>query len=221
MASSKPPVDSKLLITLRKAAEGGNTEAQYRLGMIHADGDGVPLDYREAAKWLQRAANEGHAEAQEALGWLYANGYGVRQDGGVAAQWYIKAATQGLPRSQYLVASMYRVGSNGLAQDTREMLRWYQLAAEQGLASAQNMLGKLLARGTLVKRNPIAAFLWLSLAVLNGSEAAEKELEGLMKTMSESEISEAKALFTDGLRSQGQDVEALVGSVGDSASHQF
>ena len=52
-------------------AEGGDTDAQYNLGIMYDEGQGVPQDYQEAVKWMTLAANQGKAEAQKNLGILY------------------------------------------------------------------------------------------------------------------------------------------------------
>ena len=47
----------------RAAAEQGNAEGQWRLGMRYATGRGVPLDHVAAYAWLNLAAAQGHEEA--------------------------------------------------------------------------------------------------------------------------------------------------------------
>ncbi|MEO1207357.1 MAG: SEL1-like repeat protein [Pseudomonadota bacterium] len=44
---------------------GGNTaESLFQLGLMHASGRGVTLDYVEAHKWFNLAALKGHGEAK-------------------------------------------------------------------------------------------------------------------------------------------------------------
>lgn len=54
---------------------------------MHANGEGVPQDYVEAAKWYKLAANQGHTKAQFQLGILYKKGLGVAQDYIAAKRW--------------------------------------------------------------------------------------------------------------------------------------
>ena len=49
----------------RKAAEQGDAAAQYNLGLMYANGRGVPQDYVEAHKWLNLAATQGIKPAFE------------------------------------------------------------------------------------------------------------------------------------------------------------
>lgn len=41
---------------VRKAAEQGDAEAQFHLGVMHACGQGVPQDYVQAYTWFNAAA---------------------------------------------------------------------------------------------------------------------------------------------------------------------
>ena len=107
---------SKIQITqLRRAAERGEPEAQYRLGCLYANGGGLPQDMQEAVKWYQRAAEQGNAEAQNNLGWIYESGLGVPPDTAAAIGWYRKAAAQGKASAN---AHLARLGASLSASST-------------------------------------------------------------------------------------------------------
>jgi len=59
---------------LDKAAQAGDAEAQYRLGLLYARGKGVIGNLGDAIAWYRRAAEQGHAEAQYQLSLAYLNG---------------------------------------------------------------------------------------------------------------------------------------------------
>ncbi|MDG2286187.1 MAG: tetratricopeptide repeat protein, partial [Alphaproteobacteria bacterium] len=88
----------------RKAAEQGNADAQFNLGVMYYNGDGVTQDYVEAAKWYRKVAEQGDAEAQNKLGFMYRKGEGVTQDYAEAVKWYRKAAEQENVMAQYSLA---------------------------------------------------------------------------------------------------------------------
>ena len=48
----------------RKAAEQGNSRAQYELGYCYIKGKGVAQDRNEAIKWYRKAAAQGNASAE-------------------------------------------------------------------------------------------------------------------------------------------------------------
>jgi TPR repeat protein len=77
---------------LRVRAEAGDAAAQYNLGVMYADGLGVPQDDAEAVRWFRLVADQGHAGAQRNLGLAYALSQGVPQDYAQAVSWYRKAA---------------------------------------------------------------------------------------------------------------------------------
>ncbi|MFP6689347.1 MAG: tetratricopeptide repeat protein, partial [Alphaproteobacteria bacterium] len=57
-----------------KAAAQGMALAQYTLGLMYDDGQGVAEDHAVAAKWCGEAARLGHAHAQHNLGLMYGPG---------------------------------------------------------------------------------------------------------------------------------------------------
>ncbi|MEE2790942.1 MAG: tetratricopeptide repeat protein [Acidobacteriota bacterium] len=83
---------------LRARAQAGVPGAQFNLGVMYAEGRGVPQDEAAAVYWYRLAAEQGLAEAQLNLGDMYAEGRGVSQDEAEAARWYRLAAAQGYPR---------------------------------------------------------------------------------------------------------------------------
>ena len=86
--------DSSLLET-RRLAEQGDAEAQFNLGFMYANGEGVPEDDAEAVRWYRMAAEQGYARAQSILGLMYANGEGVPENYVRAYAWLNLAAAQG------------------------------------------------------------------------------------------------------------------------------
>lgn len=78
-----------------KLAAKGDVKAQYNLGLMYNNGQGVPQDYKQAVIWFQKASEQGVAEAQYNLGVMYANGKGVPQDYTLAYMWLNLAAAGG------------------------------------------------------------------------------------------------------------------------------
>lgn len=55
---------------LQPLADAGNPEAQYELGVLYGNGDGVPQDLAQSLKWLRLAAKGGHAKAREGVAFM-------------------------------------------------------------------------------------------------------------------------------------------------------
>ena len=79
----------------RLAAEQGDAGAQSNLGLMYAEGQGVPKDYKTAVKWYRLAAEQGYVTAQVNLGVMYGMGTGIIQDWVYAHMWGIIAASNG------------------------------------------------------------------------------------------------------------------------------
>lgn len=78
-----------------KAAEQGNANAAFNLGVAYSNGAGVQQNIQEAARWFRRAAAVGVINAQFNLGLLYERGEGVPQSLVEAYAWYAAAAARG------------------------------------------------------------------------------------------------------------------------------
>ena len=113
---------------LRQAADQGDAEAQYKLGVRYAEGDGVPQDHREAVKWYRLAAEQALAEAQDNLGRMYARGDGVPEDYVKADVWLNLAAAQG----------------NGNAVKGKDLIR--PIMTSEQVAESQRLAAELFRR---------------------------------------------------------------------------
>lgn len=80
---------------LRKAAEAGQPEAQYNLGVSLMDGVGTAAGPVEANRWLQSAAEQDWVDVQFKLAYSYALGRGVELDMNEAFRWFERAAENG------------------------------------------------------------------------------------------------------------------------------
>jgi hypothetical protein len=169
----------KALPLYLQLAEQGNADAQFHVGMIYTNGQGVTRDDKQASDWFSKAAEQGHREAQTKLGFMYATGKGVAQNYSLANFWCYQAAKQGDATAQYNLGLMYEKGQ-GVAQDNNLAVSWYSKAAVQGHAHAQYNLGVMYANGAgVVKDNKQAAALYRKAAAQGLAEAivALKQLD--------------------------------------------
>jgi TPR repeat protein len=183
ITASFNPDELKAVAALRKAAKAGHPEAQFRLGVMYGNGDGVTLDHDQAVAWFEKAAAQGHESALITLAWMYANGTGVDVDESRARELYVLAAEKGSAKAQYVVGTMYRFAQYGAEKDIETAIQWYQRAADQGMPTAQFALGKMLMEGKDVVQDDATALQWLSLAHVNGSKRAGDYVEHLIKRM--------------------------------------
>ena len=115
------PGESDATFELRKKAEGGDADAQCKLGVEHYGAE----RYEEAVKWFHQAAEQGDADAQYYLGRCYYFSYGhCERDLGKAEHWLAKAVENGYKRSE------------GLLKEVRELMNLEVAAAEKKTAAA-------------------------------------------------------------------------------------
>ena len=165
------------------AAEQGNPEAQYRLGLTLLYSEGVVAEKlselpgsasmeevlriieeqkeerkkleAEGAEWLLKAAEQGYAPAQYSIGSCYLGGVrGIEQDMARGIEWIRKAAEQDEPHSQNLLADCYANGKYGVEKDMAEAVKWLRKAGENGLIIAQFKLGGYYLNGGVAVYEP-------------------------------------------------------------------
>ena len=121
--------------SLKEEVPVSEAEAHFQLGLKHGNGDGVPKDGAEAARWFLKAAEQGHTGAQLLLGAAYGLGEGVPKDDAEAARWYRKAAEQGNAMGQEALGLVYAIGE-GVPKDNIVSYMWSNLAGKQGVRDA-------------------------------------------------------------------------------------
>jgi TPR repeat protein len=162
-----PKDDAEAVKWYRKAAEQGDSEGQFYLGLMYRRGWGVEKDYAEACKWYRKAGEQGNPDGQNGLGVLYENGWGVEKDYAEARKWYRRAAEQGNSNGQAALGGMYKNGW-GVEKDYAEACKWYRKAAEQGNPHGQACLGWLYQNGLGVERDYAEALRWYRKAAEQG-----------------------------------------------------
>ena len=132
----------KAAIFYSQAAAQGHAEAQYRLGILYINGQGLMQSDERAAESFEMAAEQGLADAQYALGVLYQMGRGVDKSNQRAAELFRVASDQNYPEAQYTLAFHYFYGQ-GVPQSKEVAVIWLKKAAELGDLSARSKLKQL------------------------------------------------------------------------------
>ena len=158
-----------------RAAEQGNANAQYRLGLLYWDGKGVEQNYSEAVRWFTEAAKQNHAEALNCLGVFAENGYGMERDDRQAAEWYTQSAEQGNTEAQYRLGLLYLDG-RGVEQNDGEAVSWFEKAAEQNHPEAMKYLGICAENGTGTEQDAGRAAEWYTRSAAQENADAQYRL---------------------------------------------
>jgi uncharacterized protein len=161
------------------AAREGNVVAQWKLGRMYAEGEGVRHDELKAFQYFSEIANARADENPEspnarvisqafvALGRYHLNGIPnsrVRKDPARAFEMFHYAATFfNDADAQFYLGRMMSEGLNG-PKNLQQAARWFHLAAEKGHCHAQAHLGRMLFNGDGVPRQAPRGLMWMQLA---------------------------------------------------------
>jgi uncharacterized protein len=126
-------------------AEQGQAVAQYQIGLLYANGQGVTKDDAKARQWYEKAAIQGHTEAQVNLGILLMYARGGQQDYKMAVYYLRLSANQGNDLAQRRLGQMYERGE-GVQQDYVKAYMWYSLGSANGVEAGARLRDALAKR---------------------------------------------------------------------------
>ena len=146
----------------RKAAQGGDSEAQYLLSDFLYHGDHVKQDKEEAFYWwmhyIETAEFLDYSDLKM-IGFPYMYGGGKQWTTKEAFGLFKKYAEQGDPVAQHCLGFFYLDGQC-VRKNHDTAVKWLTKAAEQGHEEAQFKLGELYYQGVKVEQNKEEAFKW-------------------------------------------------------------
>ncbi len=198
---------AKAISSLQYAAEKGHALAQWKLGRMYAEGDGVPRDDLRAFDYFSRIADEHADESPQVpqarivayafvqLGHYYLEGIPnstVKPDVERAREMYSYAASYfGDADAQFQLARLYLDGPAG---EKRQAVRWLASAANKGQYRAQALLGKILCQGQLVPRQLARGLMWLTLARESATSAEDAWIRDMQEKASQQATDDERQL---------------------------
>ncbi len=209
--ASVPESGASSLSALQNAAEDGNTIAQWKLGRMYADGDGVVQDDLRAFEYFSRIADaRGNvspsapevqivASALVALGRYHLTGIPnskITSDPERAREMFSYAASHfANADAQYDLARLY-LRDAGTSRDVfRHGARWLNLAAQKGQHQAQALLGQMLFDGDCLPRQAARGLMWLTLAYENAGPEESWIMESYNRAMASASDDERAMAF--------------------------
>ena len=129
-------------------AEENHAEAQFLLGSMYINGDGVEKDDTKGLSWIMKSArqgydqarlhafsiyfdlaNQGNASAMYNLGYMCLQGWGGERDPNVCLGWLENAAKSGHDHSANVLSGIYEKGEYGITPDEEKASYWSNLPA--------------------------------------------------------------------------------------------
>jgi|GEM_PF-2849367 len=196
--------DGKDVANIMAQAKAGDANAQYKLAILYAQGDGVARDKEQVLFWNRKAAEQGHADAQFGMGGMYFVGEGVAKDRQQAMDWFRRAAEQGQVTAQYTLGALHfgdmmdksvAQGDSLLTKVTAKMEQEKQ-AAVAGTKEAVPVKPEVADNKEAdkeanlrvdINKDKRLAFLWLTLAARHGYKDSGNLLSKLTWQLSDEE----------------------------------
>ncbi len=159
----------------KKAADMGDANGLYNLGMCHLRGYGCLPDKHLAFKCFRASAEKGHPEAINNMGGFYRDGIVVRRDLVMATKFFERSAKLGNDYGLLNYALALQRGE-GVEKDAERAVEYFKDAAERGNAEAMNAYGMCFHVGNGVEKDHTTAVRWFSAAASHGFPPAMENL---------------------------------------------
>ena len=129
-----------------KAAQKGSASAQYSLGVLYYNGDGVDKDPTKAIQWLTQAAMNDSTKAMLLLGKIYNYGWeSVSEEVTKAIRWFNAAAAYDVAEAYFELGNIYYSKEGYI--NYKKAAELFERAVELGDMASKNPLAILRANG--------------------------------------------------------------------------
>ncbi|ESR23534.1 tetratricopeptide repeat protein [Lutibaculum baratangense] len=128
-AGIQPDMTRALGLLRHAALYFGDAEAQYEVGRMYLNGEGVGANPAQAARWLDLAARKNHVAAQATLGDMLVYGHGVPPMPERGYAWLLVAKERAAPAERDWVLSLTHraesvLGADEIAVARQEAQAW-------------------------------------------------------------------------------------------------
>jgi TPR repeat protein len=159
----------------RRLAELGNSFGQYEIGLLYAEGKGVPKDQTQALEWLQKAASQHDFNASLARKYLEQLNNPGPTPPPPDFDAIRRKAEEGNAEAQNKLGELYH-DPKSVLKDDAQAVAWFRKAAEQGYAAAESNLADMYFEGKGVPPDQELHVYWLRRAAEHGDASSQLAL---------------------------------------------
>ena len=159
----------------KKAADAGDANGLYNLGMCYMQGYGCTPDQDLAYKCFRTSAEAGHPESINNVGGFYRDGIVVRANPETAAKWFARSADLGNVYGMFNYALALQRGE-GVEKDAKKAVELLKTASELGNPEAMNAYGMCYYNGDGVDKDEAEAVKWYRASAARGFAPAMDNL---------------------------------------------
>lgn len=137
----------------QEAAQKGDAEGQYLLGLMLLSGDGVAQDVDSGLRWIRKAADQNLLEAVNKLGFVYLSGlHGAPRDIDQAVSYLTRAAERDELNAMLALGLAYSTQPG--VQDFERAASWYARARANGADIPEEVTDPAFLAGSAAKGKP-------------------------------------------------------------------
>jgi hypothetical protein len=186
----------------KQAAEEGDADGLYYMGVYYGTGDVVSQDYSKSVDYFEQAADKGHLDAIFQLGVYHMFGFGVKKDIHKALKLFELAADNNHCEAAAWAGQIYERGEYGVKVNHKKAFNLYMIAAKQDHEEAMWYViqGYLDGQGT--KKDCLQAWDWLQNAVKLGYYKISFLYDVYLFNVGEEYYDDALEYFIDGVNNQ-------------------
>jgi TPR repeat protein len=198
----------KALPILIEAAELGNAESQYNLGVCYQFGYGTVQNDSVATSWYLKSAEQGWTDSEYKMSYAYIKGTGIEKNEQKAFVYTLKCATKKDVECIFNLISCYTDGI-GTEKDSVQVLEWAVELAKMETSENLNVSGKITSarlnlahmfmNGKGVNKDIVKSYTWFIIYNESKSDFSvrvqEQQIElikKLEKQLSHEQIANAK-----------------------------
>lgn len=198
----------KAIPILIEAAELGNAESQYNLGVCYQFGYGTDQNDSIATSWYLKSAEQGWTDSEYKMSYAYIKGTGIEKDEQKAFDYTLKCATKKDVECIFNLISCFTDGI-GTEKDSVQVLEWAVELAKMETSENLNVSGKITSarlnlahmfmNGKGVNKDIVKSYTWFIIYNESKSDFSvsvqEQQIElikKLEKQLSNKQIANAK-----------------------------
>lgn len=188
-------IEQRVYKCFKWAADQGDANGFYNLGMCHMNGYGCARDEKLAFDCFRAAAEAGHPEAINNIGGFFRDGVVVRRNPELSAVWFKKSSELGNEFGvlNYALALLSGEGVARNPEGAVKLLRY--LVDKRSSVEGMNVYGVCLMRGIGVEKDEKAAVSWFEKSAAQGLPTAMDNLSGCYEEGIGVEQDATKALY--------------------------
>jgi TPR repeat protein len=192
-------------VTLFNKAASLNDPVSYdHLGNMYLRGLGVSRNVSTAVNLFNQGIKLGDPWSMLHLGELYAQGVSpLTKNTTTALNYYVQSASAGNYMAAFRAGVCYETGT-GTGQSYASAWNYYKQAALKGYAPAQRAIGRYLQNGLGGNAvDLVRAYVWYSLAAVQGDGIASAQLVSVSKQMTSAQVQQAQTMLASWEQARG------------------